>query len=169
MAKIWDILPPQPKKAPSPKKAATKRRTLSVWYLLILIIFSFVFVFGGSWAKLKYFDSSPTKSASPSLSPTAETTKTKGNLSIKILNSTGKFEEMTKVRDVLTKNGFSVSSTETAVNTYDSTIVYYNPNSASIEKYAQEIAGLLSSYSAKTQKFSQSSSYDIAVIIGGKF
>lgn len=167
MPKIWDILPPPPRPAPKTKKTVSRKRSLSLWYLVILVVFSFVFVFGGSWAKLKYFDNSPSSPA-PSASQSSSTAKTQGNLSIKILNSTGRFEEATKVKDILTKNGFNVVATETAVNTYDQTIVYYTPNSPSVEKYALEIADLLKSYNAKTQKFSQSSSYDIAIIIGGK-
>ena len=168
MAKIWDILPPPPRPVPKTKKTSSRKRSLSLWYLVILVVFSFVFVFGGSYAKLKYFDNTPSSSPSPIQSTTATAPKTQGNLSIKILNSTGRFEEATKVKDILTNKGFKVAATETAVNTYDQTIVYYTPNSSSAEKYALEIADLLKSYNAKTQKFSQSSSYDIAIIIGGK-
>ena len=167
MAKIWDILPPPPRPVPKSKKATSKRKSLSALYLLILVIFSFLFVFGGSWAKIKYFDNTPSSSPSPIQSVIS--TKTQGNMTIKILNSTGRFEEVSKVKDILIKNGFNVSSTETAVNTYNQTIVYYNPNDSAVEKYASEIADLLKSYKATTQKFSQSSSYDIAIIIGGMF
>ena len=166
MAKIWDILPPPPRPAPKNKKTTSRKRVLSLWYLVILVVFSFVFIFGGSWAKLKYFDNVP--SPTPLSSPSSAVVKTQGNLSIKILNSTGRFEEATKVKEILTKNGFNVSATETAVNTYDQTIIYYNPTSTTAEKYALQIADLLKSYNAKTQKFSQSSNYDIAIIIGGK-
>jgi len=169
MAKIWDILPPPPRPIPKSKKATSKRKSLSALYLLILVIFSFIFVFGGSWAKIKFFDNSTTASVSPSPAKSSITVKTQANISIKILNSTGRFEEATKVKDILTKNGFNVSSTETAVNTYNQTIIYYIPNDATVEKYALQIADLLKSYKATTQKFSQSSSYDIAIIIGGMF
>lgn len=168
MPKIWDILPPPPRPAPKTKNTTSRKKSLSLWYLVILVVFSFVFIFGGSWAKLKYFDNTASFSPTPSLSQNSPATKTQGNLAIKILNSTGRFEEATKVKDILTNKGFNVASTETAVNTYDQTIVYYSPTSATAEKYALEIADLLKSYSAKTQQFSQSSSYDIAIIIGGK-
>jgi len=169
LAKIWDILPPPPRPAPKSKKTTARKRTLSLWYLVILVVFSFVFVFGGSWAKLKYFDNISSTSPTPSPSQNSQASKTQENLSIKILNSTGRFEEATKVKDILINKGFNVSATETAVNTYDQTIVYYTSNNSSTEKYALEIADLLKSYNAKTQKFSQGSSYDIAIIIGGKF
>lgn len=166
MSKIWDILPPPPRPAHKIKQTPSRRKSLSAWYLVILVILSFVFVFGGSYAKLKYFDTTPGQSPSPAQSATA--VKNQENLTVKILNSTGRFEEATKVKDILTKNGFKIAATETAVNSYDQTIVYYSPDNLLTEKYALEIADLLKGYNAKTQKFSQSSSYDIAIIIGGK-
>lgn len=169
MAKIWDILPPPPRPIPKSKKATSKRKSLSALYLLILVIFSFIFVFGGSWAKIKYFDNPPGASVSPTPAKSNLIEKTQANISIKILNSTGRFEEATKVKDILTKNGFNVASTETAINTYNQTIVYYSPNDSAVEKYALEITDLLKGYKATAQKFSQSSSYDIAIIIGGMF
>ncbi len=161
MPKAWDILAPVPKRRE--KKSIHPRRphNNSLWYILIMVILALAFVFGG--AKMNLFSSSLSGQTSPIPSPTV--TSSPNVLSIKILNSSGRFEEATKIRDLLVQNGYKIKTIETSVNSYDQTLIYYN---GGFEDDAAKIANILKDYGAKTQKFSQKSTYDIAIIIGGK-
>ena len=93
----------------------------------------------------------------PSASPTATAIQTP-SMTIKLLNGTGRIEETQKIQKLLTDAGFQVATTENALNLYDSSVIYYQP---AFENYANQIANLLGSYSAKTQKLNQENKYDV--------
>lgn len=169
MARIWDILPP--KRKPRKLKPAQKkeRRANISWFFFLAVLAAFFIVFFGA-SKIPLSDesgvnkTSPTATASPK--PTASpSNKTQANVTIKILNGTGRVEESQKVRDLLKNAGFNIAVTENALNLYNQTIVYYQPAD---QTYANDLALVLKSYNAKTQKFTQDTQYDIVVVIGSQ-
>lgn len=166
MAKAWDILPPRKaKKLTKQEKKRQKRSSMYFIFFLVLIAAFFIVFFGSGKFPVITPAPSPsisTPTPSPSINPS---NKNQSQLTIKLLNGTGRVEESQKVQKILTDAGFIITTTENALNLYDSTIVYFQ---APFENYANQIANLLSFYKAKSQKFSQETQYDIVVVIGAK-
>lgn len=174
MGKVWDIIPP-PRRPRKYKRLAQKKSSKKAVFFfgLLVIIFLGAFLYEATKNPFSNVDSvsnsivtsSPQETpASPevAISPTA---KTKGNLILKLINGSGHSEEKTNVEALLIKNGFKIAKTENALNLYEQTIVYYQ---APQEKYAKDIATILERYQAKIQKFSQETTYDIIIVIGGR-
>ena len=163
--KFFDIRPP--KKTKLTKKEKKRKKRTGVYFLFFLIFIGIFFIIFYGNGKLPLVTSTPTPSVStptpsPSINPAD---KTKAQITIKILNGTGMVEEAQKAQKTLTDAGFTITTTENALNLYDSSIVYYQ---APYESYASQITNLLSSYNTKTQKFSQDTKFDIVVVIGKK-
>ena len=168
MSKIWDISPPRKKARLTPTIRRERRSNISWLFFLSLIAAFFIVFFGVS----KFPQSNPnqpqataTLNNSTSLSSTSPEVKTQTNISLKLLNGTGRFEETDRVKKLLSDSGFKVSLTENALNIYDQTIVYYQ---GQYENYANNLAQVLKTYNPKIQKFTQSTQYDIVIVIGSK-
>jgi len=160
MSKAWDII--GRKRETKKPTAAVKKRTqynCVFWLFVVLVFLGSMFFFG----KLSEsnFTIAPVKTTTPQSSPDL----TNSVLLINIVNGSGRFEETDKVTKAVKTAGFEVTKTETSINSYDTTIVYYK---SGLSPQANQIAAQLSVYKPKVQQFSQSSSYDIAVIIGSK-
>lgn len=161
MSKAWDILPPIPKPHKSFTKTEKKRsKNCSMFFFICFIIIVGIFIF------------QITNSPPPDINginttlPTANTSAdTSSAVQIKILNGSGKAEETNKVSDLLTDADYKIAKKENALNLYDETIVYYQKEKKEI---AENIADLLKSYGATTQQFTQSTSYDIVIVISAK-
>lgn len=164
--RAFDILPPKKvKRLTKQEKKRQKRTGLYFVFFLIFVAVFFIIFYGSGKFPMITPASSPsitTPTPSPSINPS---NKTQNQLTIKLLNGTGRVEESQKVQKILTDAGFTITTTESALNLYDSTIVYFQ---APFENYANQIANLLSPYKAKSQKFSQETQYDIVVVIGTK-
>lgn len=135
------------------------------WIFFLVVIAAFFIAFKGAE---ELPTPSKTATAIPTNTPTATSssaTKTQGQMTIKLLNGTGRVEETEKVKNTLQNAGFKVTLTENALNLYNQTVVYYQP---AYENYANDLASLLSSYQAKLQKFSQPTQYDIVIVIGSQ-
>ena len=171
MSRAWDILPPRKtKKFTKQEKKRQKRSSIYFVFFLILIAAFFIVFLGADKFSLPVTSPLPSPSESSKFEQPAPSSggKTQKELSIKLLNGTGRVEESQSVQKTLTDSGFSITTTENALNLYDTSVVYYSPKQPVFEKYAQQIATLLKSYNAKTQKFTQETKYDIVVVIGTK-
>jgi len=168
MPRAWDIRPPRKSKLTKQEKKRRKRSNIYFIFFLVLIAVFFIVFFGfdrlSTPGSPTTPSSEPTKTNSPEPS-TSAALKTQNQVSIKLLNGTGRFEETQTVQKKLTDSGFKLSTTENALNLYDSTIIYFQ---SPYENYAKELATLLASYTPKTQKFSQATPYDIVIVIGTK-
>lgn len=165
MAKFFDIRPPKKKKLTKQEKKRQKRGGLYfVFFLLFIAIFFIIFYGNGKFPMITPAPSPSisTPTPSPSINPSD---KTQSQLTIKLLNGTGRVEETQKIQKLLTDAGFQVSTTENALNLYDQTVVYFQP---AFERYADQLVSILSSYNGKKQKFSQETKYDIVIVIGTK-
>ncbi len=167
MARIWDILPPRKHTRKLKPKEKKERRANVSWFFFLAVLAAFFIVFLGA-SKIPLSNESVNKTsppASPSTTSASPANKTQANVTIKLLNGTGRVEESQKVRDALKTAGFNVTVTENALNLYDQTIIYYQP---AYQNYANDLALVLKSYNAKTQNFSQETQYDIVIVIGTK-
>lgn len=166
MGRIWDIIPPRPRRGVS--KAVQKKRKnqkTSLFLALVMLIFVGFFIYSASRGLSSETGGIQTAPA-PLKSPAAEsisTAKTQEDLLIKILNGSGRSEETEQVASILTEAGYKLAKKENALNLYDETIIYYNPP---YEKYAREIVSTLAQFQPKIQKFSQDSPYDLILLIG---
>lgn len=93
------------------------------------------------------------------------TVASKTSPTIKLLNGSGKIEEADRIKKLLAQNDITVTKTENALSIYPETIIYYQ---SADELRAQEIAKILQEYQARNQPFSQPSSYDLIIVIGGR-
>lgn len=167
MTKIFDILPPQKKKKITKQEKKRQKRS-SIYFIFFLAIIAGFFIVFWSADKMNLSPkpiNSPTPSKQSEQPVPTPSNKTKNQLTIKILNGTGRVEELQKVKTMLQDSNFPITTTENALNLYDSTIIYYQP---AFENYANDLATVLKSYNAKTQKFSQETRYDIVIVIGTK-
>ena len=169
MAKIWDILPPQKTTRKLKPQEKRERRANISWLFFLAVLTAFFIVFFGA-SKIPFSnESSPDKTSSPVISSPKLTlrpsNKTQTDITIKLLNGTGRVEETQKVRDLLKNAGFKLTVTENALNLYDQTLIYFQP---AYENYANDLATVLKSYNAQTQKFTQDTPYDIVIVIGTK-
>lgn len=168
--KLWDITPRKKRKEKLTLTEKRTRRSNVSWMFFLSILAAFFIIFFGA-SKLPSSEENPISPTNTPVNTTntaqsSPTAKTQANISIKLLNGTGRFEETDQIKKALTQSGFKVAATENALNIYEKTIIYYqNP----YENYANDIAKVLSSYSPKVQKFTQETKYDIVVVIGGKF
>ena len=160
MSKIWDIIPPQ-KHPPKARTTPAKRsKNASLFFGLLIIAMVSFFVYAAT-KNTPVGTNKQTKTT-----PTSSANKESSNeLLIKVLNGSGRSEETAETIAILENIGFKVTKTESALNLYDQTIVYYEPSQ---EKNAKEIANSLAKFQAKTQVFSQDSTYDLIIVIGSK-
>lgn len=165
MARIWDLRPP--KKTKLTKQAKKRQKKTGIYFIFFLILMGIFFIVFFGFQKSSSLPAStpvpqPSKTPTPSTNPS---NKTQAQLTIKLLNGTGRYEETQKIQKMLTDSGFPVATTENALNLYDSTIVYFKP---AFEKNANQLAAVLKIYNAKTQKLTQDSQYDIIIVVGTK-
>jgi len=165
MGRIWDILPPKKRERKLKPKEKKARRVNMAWLFFLVVIAAFFIAFKGA-------EKLPTPNKTATATPTSTVTtassspaKTQSQMTIKLLNGTGRVEETEKVKNTLQNAGFKVTLTENALNLYDQTVVYFQP---AYENYANDLATLLKSYNAKTQKFTQNTQYDIVIVIGSQ-
>lgn len=168
MGKVWDIIPPRSR--PKKQSVAKRKKTHQSFLFFVFLIVVFVVIFAYSASLMpseKQFNGANT--ALPQNTnlnqPSPTSTEDDSQLTIKVLNGTGRSEETNKVIEILSQNNLSVTKKENALNLYDQTIVYYGASKAQI---ATDIATLLSRYEAKSQQFTQESPYDIIIVIGGQ-
>lgn len=165
MAKAWDILPPRkrPRKNTRPRISKKTSQTGTFIFGLLVLIFLAVFFFGTTNNTSQNIDGVATKNTlTPSPSPTI---KNPEELLIKILNGSGKSEEIDTVKESLSEAGFPIAKTENALNLYPTSIIYYEPNQESL---AQEIAKKIEKYTPELVPFSQDSPYDMIIVIGAR-
>jgi len=167
MAKFFDIRPPKKTKFTKLEKKRQKRSGIYFIFFLVVIAAFFIVFVGAEKFTLPAVSPTPTAKETPKFeqgAPSPES-KTQKELTIKLLNGTGRVEETQKVQKLLTDSGFQITTTENALNLYDSSVVYFQ---TPYENYANSITTLLKGYNAKTQKFSQETQYDIIIVIGTK-
>ncbi|KKQ90861.1 MAG: hypothetical protein UT15_C0003G0036 [Berkelbacteria bacterium GW2011_GWA1_39_10] len=166
MARVWDILPPKKRKLTKfERKEEKRRRKIGPWLFFILMVGAIIFIASasGNFVPPISSTSNPVPANSSPTVETVPTTKTKQNISIKILNGTGRFEETDRIKKIVSDLGYEVKTTESALNLYDQTTVYYQLPS---EEFATEITDGLKDFKAKSQKFTQETKYDIVIVIG---
>lgn len=159
MGRVWDIIPPtrRPKKTAAPAKKRSSQNAALFLGLLLIIILVFIFLNSLQNAPLSV------NGLATSFPPTP--TLDSNEILIKILNGSGHSEETETVAKILEEANFKIAKTESALNLYDQTIIYYQEPRA---KQAQEMADILKKYSPKIQKFSQSTAYDLIIVIGAR-
>lgn len=162
MSKAWDIVGiKRERKKPTTATKKRSQNTCIFWLFIILVFLASAFFFG----KLSEgnFTITPVKTAAPS--SLNQTSPQNNGLLIEVLNGSGRFEETDKVTAAVKAAGFGITKTETSINSYDKTIIYYK---SGLLPQANQIAAQLSVYKPTVQVFSQPSSYDIAIIIGSR-
>jgi hypothetical protein len=163
--KFWDITPRKrhrPKITPSEKKEKKRSRT---WLFFIILIGAFFIAFFGASKTAPNLEKKPSPAATTT-TPSDETTfKTQKNISIKVLNGTGRVEETSAIKNALQDSGFQVSATENALNLYNETIVYYQ---AEYKSYAENIRQVLKDYNPQISEFTSETKYDIVIVIGNQ-
>ena len=70
-----------------------------------------------------------------------------------------------KVENILKSNGFNIKTSDSALNIYDKTIVYYRSGNLS---YAQELVNLLTDFIPSIQELKTPTDYDLIIVIGNK-
>lgn len=184
-----EIKSPEPQKLPEEKKEREKEETKekvseatsekkSLWYIfrimipvaiVVGVLAGGVFYFLNSVSNTLTPSPTPieiTTSPTPSASPSAQIDLSK--YSIKVLNGSGIAGQAGKVQDLLTSNGFKVSTTGNAVSyDYTDTIIQIGENVAPdfVAKLTQTLAEAYS-VDSKTQNLSASETADVVIIVG---
>ena len=162
MSKVWDILPPPKRKGERKESKSVKKKRFKVtFFFFMLIALAVVYLAYG----VKNYSGAPANPAASPQPSAASAPSTNPTGTLKILNGTGRFEETDNIKKLLSASNINVDITENALNLYTETVVYYQPTE---EAKANQIVGLLSSYNAKAQKFSQETKYGIVIVIGTK-
>lgn len=162
--KAWDLS--ARKKLTKREKKRRKRSNVYFIFFLILITAFFIIFLGANKvtapeAKTK------TQTPIPANSTLESSLKTQNKVTIKILNGTGRFEEAQNLQKVISDSGFTITTTENALNMYDQTIIYFQ---SPYENYANQILTIIRPFypNAKIQKFTSETKYDLVVVIGQK-
>lgn len=181
---------PPPESEPENKKSKNDTLKSFITFLLVVIILYLGYVLIKSLdlkvidgnTKIENISTSPevsesTATATPTPTPepteSAEATDTaesvninKKTISIKVLNGSGKTGAASTIKTELEKQGFTVSATGTANNSYTQSVIYYKIDANKAK--AQLVKDSLNSINCLLQKSSVAGNYDALVVVGKK-
>jgi len=169
--------PEEPKEESLPAKRGYSTKTVIlvalITALLVGALAGGVYVYFNGVSKLDSQEEavpSPTPAALPEATPTAspEAEIDLGSFKVSVLNGSGKIGEATKVKNLLTKAGFTISSTGNA-KTFDFTDTVIEAKEDVSQSVIDTIKEALADYSLEVgETLTASNSSDIVVTVGSK-